>query len=116
MLSKITPPDSMKRLTACLSCKLVQTQDQFMNKFEKCPNSKVCGTVGLNDLDVFREKTTSNFSGLVSKMEDGWVAKWLHIDGPLQAGVYAIDVKSEMKLVEADDYESDLEADEREVR
>ncbi len=56
---------------------------------------------------MFREKTTSNFSGLVSKMEDGWVAKWLHIEGPLQAGVYAIDVKSEMRLVEADDYESD---------
>ncbi len=87
-----------------------------MNKFQRCPNSKVCGTTGLDDLDTFREKTTSNFSGIVSKMEDGWVSKWLHIDAPLQAGVYAIDVKSEMKLVEADEYESDQEADEREVK
>ena len=49
-------------------------------------------------------------------MEDGWVAKWLHIEGPLQAGVYAIDVKCEMKLVDPDEYESDQEGDERETK
>ena len=90
-----------------------------MHKFKKCPNSKVCGNVGLDDPDVFREKTTTNFSGIISKIEDGWVSKWMQIQAPLLPGVYAIDVKSEVRIVDSDQYEesdNEKETDEREVK
>ena len=58
----------------------------------------VCNTTGLDDLDVFHERTTSNFSGMIAKIQDGWVAKWNNVASPLLCGLYAIDVKSELRL------------------
>ena len=99
-MTEIKPPDSMKKLVACLKCKRVQTQNQFMQEFEgNCPNYKFCGTTNLDDIDVFREKTTSNFSGLVAKLGEGWVSKWQQISKPYVAGVYAIAVKSDLRMV-----------------
>ena len=117
-MQKTAAPESTKKLTACLECKIVLTQEQFLKKYDgKCPNYKSCGTVNLDDIDTLREKTTSNFSGLIAKMGEGWVSQWQNIGEPNVPGVYAIDVKSDLRLLEPNEYEEDEddERDEREV-
>ena len=75
--------------------------------------------MGLDDIDTLKQKTTSNFSGFVAKIGEGWVSRWLQIEEPLLAGVYAIDVKSDFKIIDQqlDEYEDsdEDEGDEREV-
>ncbi len=101
MLKNIITPDSTtKKLQACLKCKLIQSTDQYSKNNWRCPNHKHCGTVGLDDIDTLKQKTTTNFSGFVAKIGEGWVSRWLQIEEPLLAGVYAIDVKSDLKLVD----------------
>ena len=55
------PPESKRKLLACLSCKLILTQDQFL-KERGCPN---CGK-NILDFEGLRDYTTTNFSGMIS--------------------------------------------------
>ena len=115
------PPDSHRRLVACIDCKLIQTTEQFL-KERRCPNC--CGNT-ISDYESLRELTTTNFSGMISLMQpsSSWVGRWNGLRG-CKAGVYAIDARAEVSLYRddnaryEDDYESDgseIERDEREV-
>lgn len=62
------PPERMRNLRACLSCKLVKTYDQFVNDgCENCP-----------DYQRVQRFTTPTFHGLIAMTDPNksWVAKW----------------------------------------
>ena len=69
-----TLPSSLKKLRACLKCKLVKTENQFLKN--GCDNCAINMENG-----GFEEYTTGNFSGLISLLEPShsWVAKWNHL-------------------------------------
>ena len=85
-----TVPDSLKKLRACLTCKLIKSERQFSEGgCENCDTSiELSG-----DLQNY---TTSNFAGMICMMdpEHSWVARWQKLIS-LYPGVYAIDVKAE---------------------
>jgi transcription elongation factor SPT4 len=82
----------MKRLRACLDCKLIKTEGQF--KDDSCDNCKM----RFDGIEDVQRHTTSNFSGLISMMETAhsWVAKWQDLTNMCE-GVYAIDVKPDFE-------------------
>lgn len=113
-MQKPAQPETTKKLVACLSCKLILCQDQFSKEYQgKCPNFKVCRTAGLDNYDDISEKTTRNFSGMIARIGNGWVAKYQDI-GDLVQGVYAISVNNELRMQQRE-YEEYDEGDEREV-
>ena len=61
-MKKFLVPSDKRRLVACLSCKLVLTEDQF-RQFRLCPN---CKRRNLHDFDNLREFTSNNFSGMIA--------------------------------------------------
>ena len=116
------PPNATKKLVACLSCKLINTQEQFLQN-GTCPN---CEEPSILDYEALKEFTTTNFVGMISLVQpkSSWVGRWNGLKGS-KPGVYAIDAKQEVVLVgrrskyaTLDEYESDTslgQRDEREV-
>ena len=83
--------EGFKNLRACLTCKLVKTENQFcMNGCENCQ-------VNIDTDTDLQNYTTNNFAGMISLMDpdNSWVAKWQGLVA-LYPGVYAIDVKAEV--------------------
>jgi len=86
------PKEWGKGLVACLTCKLVKTQEQFLdNGCENCVSQSMIG-----DSDRVLECTTNDFQGLVTVLNPGssWTARWLHI-AKCKPGCYALAVAGE---------------------
>eukprot|EP00891_Asterochloris_glomerata_P007753 jgi/Astpho2/7753/gw1.00116.38.1_t len=63
-----------KGLCACFGCKLVKTQQQFLdNGCENCPYLNMEG-----DHDRVHDATSVNFKGMMMQLDPpgSWVAKW----------------------------------------
>jgi hypothetical protein len=59
-------PDSVKRLRACTSCKLIKTYDQFLSECcENCPHTRPESDVHGMRKDWVENNTTSDFEGWV---------------------------------------------------
>lgn len=85
-----TVPESLRKLRACLTCKLLKTENQFsLNGCENCRNA-------IETAQDLQNYTTSNHSGMICMMDPdhSWVAKWEKLI-TLHPGIYAIDVKAE---------------------
>lgn len=84
---------SMFRLRACISCRLIMSEDQF---FERG-----CGNCAFLQMDGDRRRTldctSSNFSGLISVMDPqkSWAARFNNL-GDVIPGCYAISVVGEL--------------------
>ena len=57
-------PDSLKRLRACKTCKLIKTYDQFYQRYcENCPHDRPeQDTPGMRE-DYVKSMTTADFEG-----------------------------------------------------
>ena len=82
-------PNSLKKLRACVKCKLIKTAEQFLEK--GCDN---CFDIEINGADDLQDATSTNFSGMIAmiEMRASWVAKRQGLTG-LVPGCYCIDVK-----------------------
>ena len=89
-MSSKTIPNSMKRLRACIECKLVKTEGQFLA--DMCDNCQR----KFESIEDVQEYTTANFNGIISMMDpkNSWVAKWQNLTIHMP-GVYAVDVNDE---------------------
>jgi transcription elongation factor SPT4 len=76
-------PARMKGLRACVTCRLVKNEAQFLD--DGCEN---CG-----EIERIHSETSPTFHGLVAVMNPStsWVAKWRRQD-KAAAGMYAIKV------------------------
>ena len=76
----------VKHLRACVSCKMVKTEEQFDD--DGCAN---CNW----DLADVTDETSPDFTGMIAMMEpeDSWVAKWQRMV-KYRPGVYAKSVKT----------------------
>ena len=85
----VTPTKQGGRLRACLSCKLIKSQDDWLNGCENCNNQLRYG-----DYDNW---TTPSFTGMCALMSDqkSWVAKHQRIMR-LVPGLYAIATKGSL--------------------
>jgi transcription elongation factor SPT4 len=84
-------PTGIKKLRACVHCKLLKTEEQF--KKEGCENCNSDNTINaMNYLD----HTTTNFEGVIALMQPSvsWVAKWNSIVKYIP-GLYAISVSGQ---------------------
>ena len=81
-------PSTLKKLRACIACRLVKTEEQF--KKEGCEN---CNPINPINVSNYLEHTTTNFEGMISLMQpsDSWVAKWNSLVKYLP-GLYCISV------------------------
>ena len=96
------PPDSKRKLLACLRCRMILTTDQFL-KLHGCPNCKQA----ILDFEGLREHTTSNFSGMIAVLgatnaQSSWVCKWNQLRRA-KPGIYAIDARQEVTMIVDDD-------------
>ena len=108
MATKFLVPNDKRHLTACITCKLILTEDQF-RKERTCPN---CKRANLQDYDNLHEHTSGNFSGMIALVapRQSWVAKWNGIVD-LIPGMYAIDVKPGVQMHETIDENFDNDSD-----
>eukprot|EP00341_Mesodinium_pulex_P001766 CAMPEP_0116956276 /NCGR_PEP_ID=MMETSP0467-20121206/43224_1 /TAXON_ID=283647 /ORGANISM="Mesodinium pulex, Strain SPMC105" /LENGTH=102 /DNA_ID=CAMNT_0004642693 /DNA_START=21 /DNA_END=329 /DNA_ORIENTATION=+ len=83
----------MKKLRACVCCRLVKGEDQFVK--EGCNN---CEFFGMKD-DMGRviQCTSPNFEGLIAILNpyDSWVTKYTQ-NRNFKPGMYAIDVTGDL--------------------
>jgi RNA polymerase subunit RPABC4/transcription elongation factor Spt4 len=88
-------PDTHKEksLRACTGCRLVMSERQW--------EKNECVNCGHNSW----EKTTAQFSGLISLMmpNHSWVAKWNNLEG-MKPGIYAINILEELVYEEDINY------------
>lgn len=84
------PRESGKNMCACMSCKLVKTYAQFIDR--GCENCDYLNMEG--DSGRVTDCTTVNFTGLIAIVDPAasWSAKWQHASS-LVAGCYALDVQ-----------------------
>ena len=92
------PPDGKNKLLACIDCRMILTQDQFLKK-RGCPN---CDQRIL-DYEGLREYTTTNFSGMISVLgalsqQSSWVCRWNGLR-KCAPGCYAIDARQEVTML-----------------
>jgi transcription elongation factor SPT4 len=82
-------PNAMKRLRACLRCKIILSTQQFFR--EGCPN---CSGDYVGDRQAVEQSTTRNFSGTAAIIDPNrsWVGRNIKVDG-LLPGVYAVAVQ-----------------------
>ena len=88
-MSDMSAPGGYTKLRACLKCKLVKTEDQWIREgCENCDDDD-----NQEDPDKMQMNTTTVFEGLVSLMNpyESWVAKWNGLDNRVP-GCYALDV------------------------
>eukprot|EP00922_Rhytidocystis_sp_ex-Travisia-forbesii_P066261 GHVS01098362.1.p1 GENE.GHVS01098362.1~~GHVS01098362.1.p1 ORF type:complete len:135 (+),score=20.77 GHVS01098362.1:167-571(+) len=88
------------KLRACLSCKLVMSEQQFYN--EGCPNCQVLQMDG--DRHKVFDMTTANFQGLIALMnpERSWVGRYNKLVDVVP-GCYASQVVGELPESVRDD-------------
>ncbi|KAL3156167.1 hypothetical protein ABBQ32_012455 [Trebouxia sp. C0010 RCD-2024] len=84
------PKESGKSMCACMSCKLVKTYAQFVDR--GCENCEWLHMEG--DGTRVTDCTTVNFTGLIAIVDPAasWSAKWQHAS-KLKPGCYALDVQ-----------------------
>ena len=102
--SSYVQPKDFRRLRACIRCKLLKTESQWLVE-RYCEN---CG-------DVNEENITSNFKGFISFTDpkNSWAAKWLMVGVDSFPGIYCISVDNYDEEVE--EYEDDaVEVEENE--
>ena len=100
-------PTSLKKLRACVFCKLVLNQEKW-NKLEACPNCQ--DSRGLQD-------TTDNFENVISLIlpRRSWVAEWQKMQD-LIPGLYAMAIANQSQYgAGRDDDDQEDEDDELEV-
>lgn len=86
-----SPPAGYSKLRACLVCKLLKTEDQWLK--EGCGNCP--GPDNIKDIERVQEYTSAVFEGVLSLMhpEKSWAGKWNFSNfEQLVPGCYAIDV------------------------
>ena len=85
-----SPPAGYTKLRACLKCRLIKTEDQWMK--EGCDNCE--GLDIKNDIDRMINCTSARFEGMISLINpsQSWVAKWNRIEHRVP-GCYALDVQ-----------------------
>jgi transcription elongation factor SPT4 len=78
-------PNSLKKLRACVFCKIVLNQERW-NKLEFCPNCPDSRGV---------EDTTDCFASVISLIlpKKSWVAEWQRMQN-LIPGLYAMDISN----------------------
>jgi len=94
-----TTPSDVKRLRACIYCRLIKTEEQFRKT--GCEN---CGYKCLDHGDI-EAKTSENFEGMISMIDaqHSWVARFNKIgsykgdksQAKFVAGCYCIEVVGE---------------------
>ena len=93
-------PNSLKRLRACVFCKLVLNVEKW-NKLEMCPNCP--DSRGIDD-------TTDCFESVISLIlpKKSWVAEWQRMQN-LIPGVYTMAISDSVTVPDAeDDYDEDF--------
>lgn len=84
-------PDSTRGLRACMNCRLVKADYQFIESgcenCEKYLNLK-------NRRESLKDYTSDKFSGLLAviKPSESWVRKWKKMDEDCVPGLYALSV------------------------
>jgi transcription elongation factor SPT4 len=94
-------PNAMKRLRACLRCKIILSTQQFYR--EGCPN---CAGDYVGDRQAVEQLTTRNFSGTAAIIDPSrsWVGRNIKVEG-LLPGVYAVAVQGGYSGEGVGDYE-----------
>mmetsp|Transcript_75362 Transcript_75362/g.67649 ORF Transcript_75362/g.67649 Transcript_75362/m.67649 type:complete len:114 (+) Transcript_75362:79-420(+) len=97
----VVPNKGGGRLRACLNCKLIKSQDDWLNGCENCQSS----------VDIYGDYdnwTTPSFTGMCALMNDqkSWVAKHQRIMR-LVPGLYAIATKG--RLSKEDNEHDDMD-------
>ena len=93
-------PAGYTRLRACLKCKLIKTEEQWVK--EGCQNCEDLDFKG-NSEDMI-SCTSARFEGIISLInpKQSWVAKWNHLEDRVP-GCYAVDVQGSRP----DDYQEE---------
>jgi transcription elongation factor SPT4 len=89
----MSAPKSHTKLRACLKCKLVKTETQWVQ--EGCEN---CDELSIrDDIERVQDCTSAYFEGLIAMMSpnDSWVSKWNGLERRTP-GCYAVDVEGEL--------------------
>ena len=97
----VVPHKGGGRLRACLNCKLIKSQDDWLNGCENCQQSvEVYG-----DYDNW---TTPSFTGMCALMNDqkSWVSKHQRIMR-LVPGLYAIATKGRLSKEDHDEHDEE---------
>merc|ERR1711964_872767 len=91
--SAINIPNDMKRLRACIRCKIIKTENQFLKY--GCPN---CPFFNMkNKIESVMLSTSPNFQGVISLMnpKESWVGKWTRAQNHVP-GCYCIDITGDI--------------------
>ena len=97
-MTEFAEPKELKRLRACIRCKLLKTESQWLNN-RYCEN---CGNISEDNI-------TSNFKGFIAYTDpkNSWAAKWLNNDHKnLKPGIYCINVDNVEE--NEDNYEDEI--------
>ena len=89
----MSSPAGYNNLRACIRCKLVKTEAQFLE--DGCDN---CVALSMaHDIERVQECTSPHFAGIVSLMQprDSWVSSWNGLESRIP-GCYCIDVDGDM--------------------
>lgn len=114
-------PESLQRIRACKSCKLLKTASQWYNNF--CDNCSHEHPETLNAAarsDYVETRTTADYDGVCSLLQarGSWVASQLDLCAgdlertPLKPGVYAISLPREEAYAAAEDADEEEDDDE----
>ena len=98
-MTTYTYPKELKKLRACINCKLLKTEPQWLK-------DKVCENCG----EIRDDYLTSHFKGMIAYTDpnNSWAAKWL-VKPDVIPGIYCVSVDSAEQ--EQEDYEADEVAD-----
>lgn len=96
-MSEYCYPKIMKKLRACVDCKLLKSENEWLECKLVCEN---CG-------NIREDQLTSNFKGIISFTDPSysWAAKWLNKVN-IMPGLYCLHVEEVDEDFE-DDYEND---------
>eukprot|EP01064_Diplonema_japonicum_P026157 TRINITY_DN3757_c0_g1_i1.p1 TRINITY_DN3757_c0_g1~~TRINITY_DN3757_c0_g1_i1.p1 ORF type:complete len:186 (+),score=28.35 TRINITY_DN3757_c0_g1_i1:55-612(+) len=108
-----------RKLRACMHCKLLKTEDQFLKQgCSNCPS-----IVKQGDRESVDQYTTLNFEGMVcvctGNRDDSWVCRWQDLDHPeLVPGAYAVAVRAflETEVEDNDDSYDGTESEEEDAQ
>lgn len=86
-------PEAYTRLRACLKCRLIKTESQWLKEgCDNCPNLEIQG-----DVDRMVDCTTPGFEGVIALMAPmkSWMGRWNKLDAGIE-GCYAVEVDGEI--------------------
>eukprot|EP00048_Salpingoeca_helianthica_P018122 m.240834 g.240834 ORF g.240834 m.240834 type:complete len:109 (-) comp23705_c0_seq1:25-351(-) len=100
-----TVPSAKRHQRACVECKLVKTEEQFLK--DGCENCEPRLRLAGSD-DRVAKFTTKNFFGMIALMDPAksWVGRWQGINTCVP-GVYAMSVNGRRPAAQEDEYEED---------